>query len=154
MRVIIVSFFKSHFLIVYFSCLLILFTDCFIQLLSCVRFFATPWTAACQASLSFSISLRLLKLMSIKSVMPSNHLIFYQPLLFLPSNFPSIRVFSNKLTLHGTSQFSFQSQREMTKNVQTIAHLCSFHMLGRLCSKFFNLGFNSKLRTCRCKSWI
>ena len=100
MRVIIVSFFKSHFLIVYFSCLLILFTDCFIQLLSCVRFFATPWTAACQASLSFSISLRLLKLMSIKSVMPSNHFIFYQPLLFLPSNFPSIRVFSNKLTLH------------------------------------------------------
>ena len=59
----------------------------------------TPWTAAHQASLSFTISLSLLKLMSIESVMPSNHLILCCPLLLLPSTFPSIRVFSNKLAL-------------------------------------------------------
>ena len=57
------------------------------------------WTAACQASLSFTISQSLLKLMSLESVMPSNHLILCQPLLFLPSIFPSIRVFSNKSAL-------------------------------------------------------
>ena len=59
----------------------------------------TPWTAACQASLSFTISQSLLKLMFIESVMPSNHLILCHPLLFLPSIFPSIRVFSNELAL-------------------------------------------------------
>ena len=61
---------------------------------------ATPWTAARQASLSITNSWSLLKLMSIKSVMPSNHLILCHPLLLLPSNFPSIRVFSNKSVLH------------------------------------------------------
>ena len=66
-----------------------------IQSLSHVRFFATPWTAARQASLSFTISWSLLKLLSIESVMPSNHLIFCHPLL-PPSIFPSIRVFSNE----------------------------------------------------------
>ena len=62
--------------------------------------FETPWTAACQASLSFSISWSLLKLMSIKSVMPSNHLILCHPILLLPSILPSIRVFSNDSVLH------------------------------------------------------
>ena len=57
------------------------------------------WTAACQASLSFTISQSLLKLMSIESVMPPNHLILCRPLLFLPSVFPSIRVFSNESPL-------------------------------------------------------
>ena len=71
-----------------------------IQLLSCVQLFATPWTAACQTSLFFTISRSLLKLMSIESAMPSNHLILCRPLLLLPSIFPSIRVFSNELTLH------------------------------------------------------
>ena len=61
--------------------------------------FATPWTAAHQASLSFTISWSWLKLMSIESVMPSNHLILCHPLLLLPSIFPSIRVFSNELAL-------------------------------------------------------
>ena len=61
-----------------------------------VWLFATPWTTAHQASLSFTISRSLLKLMSIESVMPSNHLIFCYHLLFLPSIFPSIRVFSNE----------------------------------------------------------
>ena len=59
----------------------------------------TSWTAALQASLSFSISWSLLKLMSIESVMPSNHLVFCHPLLLLPLVFPSIRVFSNELAL-------------------------------------------------------
>ena len=68
--------------------------------LSRVWLFVTPWTAARQASLSFTISQSLLKLMSIESVMPSNHLILYHPLLLPPSIFPSIRVFSNESVLH------------------------------------------------------
>ena len=71
-----------------------------VQSLSHVQLFATLWTAALQASLSFTISQRLLNLMSIKSVMRSNHLILCHPLLLLPSIFPSIRVFSNEPTLH------------------------------------------------------
>ena len=67
-----------------------------VQLLSCVRLFVTPWTAACQASLSFTISWSLLKLMSTESVMPSNHLIFCRPVLLMLSIFPSITVFSNE----------------------------------------------------------
>ena len=67
-----------------------------VQSLSHVWFFATPWTAACQASLSITSSQSLLKLMSIESVMPSNHLILCRPLLLLPSLFPSIRVFPNE----------------------------------------------------------
>ena len=65
----------------------------FVHLLSCVRLCATPWTAARQVSLSFTISQSLLKLMSIESVMLSNHLILCHPLLLPPSIFPSIRVF-------------------------------------------------------------
>ena len=71
----------------------------FIQLLSRVWHFATPWTAACQASLSITNSWSLLKLMSIPSVMPSNHLILCRPLLLPPSIFYSIRVFSSKSVL-------------------------------------------------------
>ena len=71
-----------------------------VQLLSHVQLFVTPWTAAHQGSLSFTISQSLLKLMSIESVIPSNHLILCCPLLFLPSVFPSIRVFSDESTLH------------------------------------------------------
>ena len=67
---------------------------------SCVWLFATPWTAARQASLFFTISWSLLKVMSIESVMPSNHLILCHPLLLLPSIFPSIRVSSNDSALH------------------------------------------------------
>ena len=69
------------------------------QLLSHVQLFATPWTAACQASLSITNSWSLLRLMSIELVMPSNHLILCRPLLLLPSILPSIRVFSNKSVL-------------------------------------------------------
>ena len=71
-----------------------------VQLLSHFRLFLTPWTAAYQASLSFINSWSLLKLMSIESVMPSNHLILCHPLLCPPSIFPSIRVFSNESVLH------------------------------------------------------
>ena len=80
-----------------------------VQLLSHVQLFVTPWTAACQASLSITNSWSLLKLMSIESVMPSNHLIFCRPLLLLPSIFPSIRVFSNEsvLRIRGPKYWSF-----------------------------------------------
>ena len=71
-----------------------------VQSLSHVRLFVTPWSAAHQASLSFTISWSLLKFMTIESVMPSNHLVHYYPLLLLSSIFPSIRVFSNELALH------------------------------------------------------
>jgi len=70
------------------------------QLLSPVWLFVTPWTVAHQASLSFTISQSLHKLMSIELVMPSNHLILCCPLLLLPSIFPGIGVFSNELALH------------------------------------------------------
>ena len=71
-----------------------------VKLLSHFQLFATPWTVACQASLSFTISQILLKLLSTESVMPSNHLILCRSLLLLPSIFPSIRVFSNESALH------------------------------------------------------
>ena len=71
-----------------------------VQSLSCVRIFATSWTAALQASLSFTISQSLLKLMSIESVMLPNHLILCRPLLLLTSIFPSIRLFINESALH------------------------------------------------------
>ena len=70
-----------------------------VQSLTHVQLFVTPWTAACQASLFFTISYSLLKLMSTELVIPSNRLIFCHLLLFLPSIFPSIRVFSNELAL-------------------------------------------------------
>ena len=70
-----------------------------VQLLSHVQLFATPWTAACQASLSITNSRSMLKLMSIESVRPSNHLILCRPLLLLPSILHSNRVFSNESAL-------------------------------------------------------
>ena len=80
-----------------------------VQSLSCVWLFATPWTAARQASLSITYSWSLLKLMSVELVMPSNRLILCCPLLFPPSIFPSIRVFSNEsvLRLRWTKYCSF-----------------------------------------------
>ena len=77
-----------------------------------------PMTAALQASLSFTISRGLLKLMSIELVMPSNHLILCHPLLLLPSIFPIIRVFSNELTLHimGPKYWSFSFSTSPAKD--------------------------------------
>ena len=71
-----------------------------VQSLSRLWLFSTPWTIAHQASLSITHSQSLLKLISIEPVMPSNHLILCHPLLLLPSNYPSIRVFSNESVLH------------------------------------------------------
>ena len=79
------------------SCLTVQFSS--FQSLSRVQLFATPWNAACQASLSITNSQSLLKLMSIELVMPSNHLILCHPLLFLPPIPPSIIVFSNESVL-------------------------------------------------------
>ena len=70
-----------------------------VQLLSCIQLFVTPWTTACKAFLSFTIFQSLLKLMSVESMTPSNHLIFCHSLLLLPSIFPSIRIFSNESAL-------------------------------------------------------
>ena len=85
----------------------------FVQSLSCVQFFATSWTAARQVSLSFTISQRLLKLISIELVMPSKHLILCCPLLLPPSIFPSIRVFSRVSSLHRMAKvLEFQLQHQ------------------------------------------
>ena len=91
-----------------------------IQSLSRIWLFVIPWTAAHQASLSFTISWSLLKLMSIESVMPSNHLILCHPLLLLPSIFPSIRVFSNEsaLTSGGQSIGASASTSVIPMNIQ------------------------------------
>ena len=80
-----------------------------VQSLSCVQLFAAPWTAACQAPPTFTICPNLLKLLSIESVMPSNHLLLCRPLLLLPSIFPSIRVFSSEsaLCIRGPKDWSF-----------------------------------------------
>ena len=79
--------------------------------------FGTPWTVAHQASLSFTISQNLLKLMSIESVMPSNHLILCRPLLLLPSVFPSIRVFSKEsaLLIKWSKYWSFSFSTSLLK---------------------------------------
>ena len=84
------------------SILLVQFTS--VQSVSHVQCFATPWTAALQASLSITSSWSLLKLKSIESVMSSNHLILCRPLFLLPSIFPSIRVFSNESVLRISGQ--------------------------------------------------
>ena len=89
-----------------------------VESVSHVRLFVTPWTAACQASLAITNSQSLLKLMSVESVMPSNHLILCHPLLLSPSILPSIRVFSSKSVLHirwpkyGSFSFSIHPSNE------------------------------------------
>ena len=91
-----------------------------VQSLSRVQLFVTPWTAACPTSLSFIISQSLLKLISIESVMPSNHLILCHPLL-LPAIFPNIRVFSYESVLHimwpkyWSFSFSIRSSNEYSR---------------------------------------
>ena len=92
-----------------------------VQSLSHVQLFATPWTAAFQASLSITNSWSLLRLMSIESVMPSNYLILCHPLLFLPSIFPSIRVFFKESVLcirwpkYGSLSFSISPSNEYSE---------------------------------------
>ena len=99
----------------------VIFVFSSVQLLSCVLIFVTPWTRTCQASLSIINSQSLLKLMSIESVMLSNQLILYRPLLLLPSIFPSIRVFSSESVLHirwpknWSFSFSFSPSNEYSR---------------------------------------
>ena len=85
-----------------------------VQSLSCVWLFVTPWTVACQTSLSIAISRSLLILLSVESVMPSNHLILCRPLLLPPSIFPSIRVFTKKVSSshHLAKVLEFQLQHQ------------------------------------------
>ena len=89
-----------------------------VQLLSCIWLLVTPWTAAHQASLSFTVSWSFLRFMFIESVMPANYLILCSSLLFLPPIFPSIRVFSNELVLriswpkYGSFSFSISPSNE------------------------------------------
>ena len=106
-----------------------------VQLLSRVRLFATPWTAACQASLSITYSWSLLKLMSIESVMPPNHLILCCPLLLLLSIFPSIRVFSNESVLHRSRTHTDTTYR--LNNNMVFLNLRSHGVWGR---RFFVVG--------------
>ena len=128
-----------------------------VQSVSHIWLFATPWTAACQASLSFTISQSLLQLMPIESVIPSNHLIFFHPLVFLPSIFPSIGVFSNDPALrmrwpkYWSFSFSISPSKEysgfisfridwfdllavqgtqVSSNTVRTAWICSFFSLG------------------------
>ena len=89
-----------------------------VQLLSHVWHFATPRSADCQASLSFTISHSLLKLMFIELVMTSNYLVLCHPLLLLPSIFPYIRIFSNKLALCIRFQRIVASALELSMNIQ------------------------------------
>ena len=117
-----------------------------VQLLSCVQLFATPWTAARQASLSITNSRSLLKLMSIELVIPSNHLILCRPLLLLLSIFPSIKVFSNESALHirwpkyWSFSFSISPSTEYSG-------LISFRMISFRTSSLQSKGFSAFYNT-------
>ena len=89
-----------------------------VQSLSHIQLFRTPWNTACQASLSFTIPQNLLKLISIELVMPSRHLILCHPLLLLPSIFPSIKVFTNELSLHIRQPKDGASASVLPMNIQ------------------------------------
>ena len=112
-----------------------------VQLLSRVQLFASPWTAARQASLSTTNTQSLLKLMSIESVMPSNHLILCHPLLPLPSIFPSIRVFSNESVLR-IRWPKYQSFSFSIRPSNEYSGLISFRM-GCLLSKGLSRAFSN-----------
>ena len=99
-----------------------------VQSLSHVWLFASPWTAACQASLSITSSQSLFKLMSIESVMPSNHLILCYPLLLPPSIFPSIRVFSNESVLLLENSFDTTDQSTVLK---IMLYILEMPLIGR-----------------------
>ena len=110
-------FWENPYIVCKIVCLCRLGWGLFSRSVSHVRLFAASWTAAHQASLSFTISWSLLKLMSIESIMPSNHHVLCRPLLLLPSIFPSIRVFSNESALCIWPKywsFSFSPSNEYT----------------------------------------
>ena len=103
-----------------------------VQQLSRARLFATPWTAAHQASLSIANSQILLKLMSIELVMPSSHLILCHPLLLPPSIFPSIRVFSNESVL-------LDYHRIPDLSSLNLCHTANFHWLSSLLTVYVSM---------------
>ena len=120
---------------------------CLVQSLSHVQLFATPWAAAGQASLSITNSCNLLKLMSIESVMPSNHLILCHPLLFLPSIFPSITVFSKESVLcigwpkYWNFSFSISSSNEYSVMISFSLGLTN--LTGNISSSSFTRGISN-----------
>ena len=126
-----------------------------IQSLSCVQLFGTPQTAACQDSLSFTISWSLFRLMSTEFMMPSSHLILYCPLLLMPSIFPSIRVFSNEMAFTSSSQsIELQLQHHYNKDIvffqphQKVAMEAEFHIDYPRDRCVFLLHLNQKLEVC------
>ena len=128
-----------------------------VESLSCVQLFAAPWTAALQAPLSFTVSLSLLKLMSIESGMPSNHLILCRPLLLLPSIFPSIRVIPNELALciswprcweevnKITQERVEQGAQQRPRPGQRLPSLLLLTLVGDPCSPVSSLGISSTI---------
>ena len=120
-----------------------------VQLLSHVRLFVTPWTAAHQASLSITNLQSLLKLMSIKSVMPSNHLILCRPLLLLPSIFPSIRVFSNEsvLCIRWPKYWVSASASVFSMNIQDSFPLGSIGFISLLSKGLTRVFFNMTVQS-------
>jgi len=98
---------STHYLIRLFCYLVLLVSSCIVQSLSRVQLFVTPWTVAHQDSLSYTISWALLKLMSIESVMPSNHFILCHPFFLLPPIFPNIRLFPQGLCSRWPKYWSF-----------------------------------------------
>ena len=128
-----------------------------VQLLSRVRLFATPWTAACQASLSITNSWSTPKPMSIVSVMPSNHIIYCYPFLLLPSIFPSIRVFSNEsaLCLRWPKYWSFRGVKPLCTHFRSVCHQPSFllkrHFMLSCNMLVQRVKLNSESSSCECK---
>ena len=115
--------------------------DFVIQLLSGVQLLATPWTAACQASLSFTISQSLLKLMSIELMVSSNHLVLCHPLFLLPSIFPTIRVFSNVSSSHQVAKV-LEHQLQLNTLVRFILiTISSLHSVPRT---YYSIGVRQK----------
>ena len=128
-----------------------------VQSLSPVRLFATPWTAACQASLSFTFSQGLFRLMSIELMMPSNDLILSCTLLLMPSIFPSIRVFSNELAVcirwPKYWSFSFSSSNECSGLISFGIDWFDLHAVqGTLKSLFQH--HNSKASVLQCSAFF
>ena len=134
------------------------------QSLSHVWLFVTPWTAAYQDSLSFTISRNLLKLMSIESVMPSNHLILWHPFILLPSIFPSIRVFSSESALHksigtlGQSIGASASALVLPMNIQVWFSLELIGLIFLLSRGFSRVFSNTTVQKCQsfsaqCSLW-
>ena len=128
-----------------------------VQSLGCVQLFVSPWTAAHQASLSFTISQNLLKPMSIEWVMSSNHLILCHPLLLMPSIFPSIRVFSNELAVcirwPKYWSFSFSSSNECSGLISFRIDWFDLHAVqGTLKSLFQH--HNSKASVLQCSAFF